>query len=133
MTVQFSTATRNASLDAIETTIGASPTLRIRTGPPPANCAAVRTGTILAETVLPADVWAAATGGSKALNAAVAEFNATGTGTAGHFEVVQGATCHLQGSITQTGGGGDMTMANTSLATGQPVRVNSLTLTAGGA
>lgn len=48
MPFQFSTAARNASLDAIETAIGASPILRIRSGAPPADCAAARTGTILA-------------------------------------------------------------------------------------
>lgn len=68
MPFQFSTAARNASLDAIETLIGASPILRIRTGAPPANCAAARSGTVLATMNLPADFMAAAVNGSKALS-----------------------------------------------------------------
>nr|MCU0946822.1 hypothetical protein [Porphyrobacter sp.] len=94
MSFQFSTAARNAAADAIETVIGASPVLRLRTGAPPVNCAAARQGTILAEIPLPADVWAAASGGSKVINAASAEAIALASGNAGHFEVMQGSTCH---------------------------------------
>ena len=68
MTFQFSTAARNASLDAIETAIGPSPILRIRTGAPPTNAAAARSGTVLATMNLPADFMAAASGGSKGLS-----------------------------------------------------------------
>lgn len=67
MPFQFSTAARNASLDAIETAIGTSPILRIRSGAAPANCAAARTGTVLATMNLPADWLAAAASGSKGL------------------------------------------------------------------
>lgn len=44
MAVQYSTAVRNALLDAIETATGASAKLRIYTGSAPANCAAAATG-----------------------------------------------------------------------------------------
>ena len=44
MPVQLSTAVRNARLDAIETAIGASAILRIRSGAVPANCAAADAG-----------------------------------------------------------------------------------------
>lgn len=39
----------------------------------------------------------------------------------------------MQGSITATGGGGDMELDNTSIAAGQQVTVSSFTITAGGA
>jgi hypothetical protein len=39
----------------------------------------------------------------------------------------------LQGSITATGGGGDMTLDNTSIASGQTITVTGFTLTAGNA
>ena len=55
MAIKYSTAVRNAQLDAIETTIGVSPKLRILTGTAPANCAAAQTGTLLAELTLPSD------------------------------------------------------------------------------
>lgn len=106
MPFQFSTAARNASLDAIETAIGASPILRIRTGAPPANCAAARNGTILATMTLPADFMAAASGGSKGLSGTWQDAAADAAGTAGHFEIMDatGTTCHIQGSITATAG-----------------------------
>lgn len=134
MTIQFSTAARNAMLDAIETTTGASANLRILTGAQPTNCAAAQTGTLLVEIALPADWMAAASGGSKAL-AGTWSGTASGTGTAGHYRVVDnaGTTCHEQGGITTTGGGGDITLDNTSIASGQTVTITSKTQTAPGA
>lgn len=55
MPLQFSVAVRNARLAAIETTVGAAPTIEIRTGAVPANCAAADTGTVLATLPLPSD------------------------------------------------------------------------------
>lgn len=133
MAFQFSTAVRNAWLNAIETEIGARPTLTIRSGSAPANCAAERTGTVLATLVLPLDWMQAASGGTKILNGTWEDLVADAAGTAGHFSLDQGATCHNQGSITATGGGGDMTIDNTSIAAGQAVSVTGFTLTAGGA
>lgn len=133
MAFQFSTAARNASLDAIETTIGTAPTLEIRSGAAPANCAAADTGTVLATIALPSDWAAAAASGSKTILGTWQDTSADAAGTAGHFRIKQGATCHMQGSITATGGGGDMTVDNTSIAAGQQVTVSAFTLNAGGA
>lgn len=55
MAYQFSDAARNAANDAIETAIGASPILEIRTGAPPATAATADSGTVLATMTLPAD------------------------------------------------------------------------------
>jgi hypothetical protein len=133
MAFQFSVAARNAALDAIETAVGTGPTLTIRTGAVPANCGAARTGTVLATLVLPSDWLAAASGGSKTLAGTWQDAAADATGTAAHFSIDQGATCHIQGTVTATGGGGDMTLDNVSIATGQQVTVTAFTLTAGGA
>ena len=135
MAFQYSVAARNAALDAIETTIGTAPLLRIRTGAAPANCAASRTGTVLATMTLPSDWWAAASSGAKALSGTWQDTSADATGTAGHFEIMDsgGTTCHMQGSVTATGGGGDMTLDNTSITAGQQVTVTTFTVTAGGA
>lgn len=135
MAFQFSTAARNASLDAIETAIGASPILRIRSGAAPANCAAARTGTILATMTLPADWMAAAASGAKGLLGTWQDAAADAAGTAGHFEIMDasGTTCHIQGSVTGTGGGGDMEIQNTSIAAGQQITVTAFNITAGGA
>lgn len=133
MAFQFSVAARNAALDAIETAAGTAPTLTIRTGAVPVNCAAARTGTVLATLVIPSDWMAAASGGTKALSGTWQDVAADAAGTAAHFSIDQGATCHIQGTVTATGGGGDMTIDNTSLATGQQVTITSFNLTAGGA
>ena len=133
MAFQFSTAARNAALDAIETTAGTAPTLTIRTGSVPANCAAARAGTVLATLTLPSDWLTAASNGSKALSGTWQDVVADAAGTAAHFSIDQGATCHIQGTVTATGGGGDMTIDNTSIAAGQQVTITSFNLTAGGA
>jgi hypothetical protein len=58
---------------------------------------------------------------------------ADATGTAAHFSIDQGATCHIQGTVTATGGGGDMTIDNTSIAVNQQVTITAFTFTAVGA
>lgn len=133
MPFQFSTAARNASIDAIETAIGTAPTLEIRSGAVPANCAAADSGTVLATMTLPSDWLAAASNGSKTLLGTWQDTSADATGTAGHFRIKVGGTCHIQGTVTATGGGGDMTLDNISIASAQQVTITSFTLTAGGA
>jgi len=135
MTLQISVAVRNAMLDTIESTIGTSAVLKIKTGAQPANCAAEDTGTVLATMSLPSDWMAAANAGSKALSGTWEDASADATGTAAHFRVYasDGTTCHMQGSVTATGAGGDMTLDNTSVAAGQSITISSFTLTAGNA
>lgn len=152
MAVQYSTSLRNSILEAIEiacagqavnggsgtggsvTGTFAAPKLRILTGTPPANAAAAQTGTLLVEMTLPADFYAASSGGSKALNGTW-QANATAAGTAGYYRVVDnaGTTCNEQGTITASGGGGDMTLDNTSIASGQQVTITAKTISVGGA
>ena len=129
--MQFSDGTVNGSLDAIETAIGVSPTLEIRSGAKPATTATADSGTLLATLTLPADFLAAAAARSKAKSGTWTGTGAAaaGAGTAaGHFRIKQGATCHIQGSITATGGGGDMTVDNVSIAQNQAFTVNTFTL-----
>lgn len=132
MTIQCSATVRNARLDALETAVGAGPILKIRTGAPPANCAAADTGTVLASATLPADWMNDASGGSKTLKGTWQDGSADATGTAAHFRIYDsgGSTCHLQGTITATGGGGDMTLDSTSITSGQVVTISTFTLTA---
>lgn len=129
--MQFSTAVRNATLDAIETAMGTAPKLRFYTGSAPANCAAAATGTLLLEITLPSDFMAAASGGTKTLSGTW-QAAATAAGTAGYYRIYDsaGSTCHEQGTVTATGGGGDMTVDNPVLAVGQSVTVATKTLTA---
>lgn len=133
MALQYSVTVRNAQLDAFETAIGTSAVLKIRSGSAPATCATADSGTVLATLNLPSDWMAAASSGSKAKSGTWEDASADATGTAGHFRIYasDGTTCHAQGTITATGGGGDMTLDNTSIATGQAVSITSFTLTAG--
>lgn len=134
MAIQKSVALRNAELDVGETTIGATPVLKIFTGAAPANCAAANTGTELWTETLPSDWAAAASSGSKALSGTWSN-TAIATGEAGHWRLYasDGTTCHMQGTCTASGGGGDMILDNTSIASGQTVTVTTFTRTAGGA
>ena len=133
MALQYSVTVRNAQLDAVETTVGTAPLLRIYSGSAPANCAAAASGTLLAEAPLPSDWMAAANSGSKALSGTWQDASANATGTAGHWRLYDsgGTTCHAQGTVTATGGGGDLTLDNTSIASGQSVTITSFTITAG--
>lgn len=133
MAVQLSVAVRNARLDSIESTTGTTPTLEIRTGAQPANCAAADSGTLLASMTLPSNWMNDASGGTKTLTGTWQDLNADAGGTAGHFRIKQGATCHLQGSVTATGGGGDLELSSTSISAAQAVTITAFTLTDGNA
>lgn len=135
MAIQLSTTVRNARLDAIETAVGASAVLKIRSGAAPANCGTADSGTVLAALTLPSDWMAAASSGSKSKSGTWEDTSADATGTAAHFRLYasDGTTCHMQGTVTATGGGGDMTVDNTSFASGQAFTVTAFTLTDGNA
>ena len=134
MAIQLSVSVRNARLDQIESTIGTAPTLEIRTGSAPANCAAADTGTVLATMTLPSDWMANAASGSKALSGTWQDLSADATGNAGHFRIKAGATCHLQGTCTAASGGGDMEISpSVSVTAGQSFTVSTMTLTDGNA
>ena len=132
MAIKYSAAVRNAQLDAIETTIGASPKLRILTGSAPATCVAAQTGTLLAELTLPSDWAANAASGTKGL---LGSWSGTvvADGTAGYYRILDNAatTCHEQGTMGTTGQ--DLNGTSTALTTGQVLVITAKTLTAGNA
>lgn len=135
MALQLSVSVRNARLDAIETAAGTSCSLEIRSGAVPASCSAAGSGTVLATVNLPSDWMAAASAGSKSIAGSWVDASADATGTAAHFRMYtsqatkDGTTCFMQGTVTLTAGGGDMTVDNTSFGVGQQFTVTSFTLT----
>lgn len=131
MAIQLAVATRNARLDAIETEISTAPILKLRTGAPPANCAAADSGTVLCSITLPADWMAAAGSGSKAKSGVWSGTASGGGGTIAHFRIYDsgGSTCHIQG--TAATGSGDMSLDNAVVADGQTITVTTFTLTDG--
>jgi len=135
MSLQWSTGVRNAILDQIETTIGASAILKIRTGAAPASCATADSGTVLATLLLPSDWMAAASAGAKAKTGTWQDTSADAAGTAAHYRLyaTDGTTCHSQGTVTATSGGGDMEVDNVVFAPGQSFTVTTFQWTAPGA
>ncbi len=131
MAIQFSVAVRNARLEAIESTVGVSAKVLIYTGAQPANCATAASGTLLATFTLASDWSANAASGSKSLSNTPISTTGAATGTAGYYRFTDnaGTTCHEQGSITATGGGGDLTVDNTSIASGQTINITAWTKT----
>ena len=128
MTFQYSIAVRNAKLDAFEAAIGPTAVLKIFSGAEPANCAAADPTGLLCTITLPSDWMNAASAGAKT-KLGVWSNAASGTGTAASWRIYasDGTTCGIQGNMT------DMTLDNTSIASGQVVTVNTFSITAGNA
>lgn len=129
MALQYSVAVNNARLDAVETTAGASAKFEIRTGAPPANCAAADSGSLLISLSLDASWMADAAAASKA-KAGTWSGTATGAGVAGHFRLkdTTSTTTHIQGTVGE--GSGDLSLDNTDIGIGQTVTINTFTLNA---
>lgn len=132
MAFQTSDTVANAMLDAFETAIGTSAVLKIYdlTAGAPANCAAAITGTVLATLTLPSDWMNAAGSRSKAKTGTWQDASADAAGTADFFRLFasDGTTCHAQGTVTATGGGGNLTLDNTSIASAQSVTITGFTI-----
>jgi hypothetical protein len=123
------TTTANSVLDNLyDTLFGASPVLEIRTGAGagPDNAAA---GTLLDSITAPATAFAAAASKSKSKSGTWSAA-ATAAGNAGHYRLKNtGDTVREEGTVTATGGGGDMTLDNINIAVSQVVTVTSYTRT----
>jgi hypothetical protein len=137
MAIQMSTTLRTNRGNQIESTIGTAARLSLRTGAPPATCATADSGTEIIRYTLASD-WANAfsSGAASPWLANLPLTGAsTGSGTLGHYRIYasDGTTCHMQGTITATGGGGDMTVDSTSVTSPQVVNVTAWSLTEAGA
>lgn len=132
MALQWDTTLRNTWLDAIETALGTSPILELRSGSPPANVAAADSGTLLASITCPSDWAAAASSGSKAMSGTWQDLSADASGTPGHFRLkTSGGTCKMQGTAGTSGT--DMILDAATLTAGQQFNVTTFTVTAPGA
>lgn len=133
--IQLSTACRNARLDAIETTAGTGAILKLRTGAQPATCATADSGTVVASLTLPSDWMSAAAAGAKAKLGTWSDTSADSTNTAAHWRLYasDGTTCCAQGSVTITGGGGDLTLDDITVTAAQAVTITAWTFTEGNA
>jgi hypothetical protein len=133
MAIKLSTPVRNARLDAVETAIGLNAILRIYVGAPPALVTDADPALLLAELPLPANWMADAAGGIKDKASTWQDPSANASGTAGHFRLLDstGTTCHMQGTCSGPGGGGDLVLDNPLLAISQAVTVSQFRWTDG--
>ena len=127
MTHQYSVTLRNNQVAQIQSTIGASGTLKVFSGAEPANCAAADPTGLLATIVLPAS-FLTSSGGVTTI-AGTWSVAASATGTAQSYRMYDGSSvCHAQGNVTT-----DLVLNNTSISTGQTVTVTQFSVTAGNA
>jgi hypothetical protein len=129
MATRIADAARNAAADAVVDRIDAGAgagTLTIKTGTQPADADDAGSGTDLVVITLSDPAYGAASAGAAALSGTPSG-TAIATGTAGWFRVEDSTGANVfDGSVTGTGGGGDLELDNTSIATGQTVTISSL-------
>jgi hypothetical protein len=131
--LRVANATRTAIVTAVRDQLDAgagAATMKIYTGAQPATPADAAAGTLLATVVLTDPSLASITNGV-GTGGDPASVNAAATGTAGwaRFADSNGVTV-MDGDVTATGGGGTVTLSSTSLTSGSPVDVTSITVTA---
>lgn len=122
MAIKTGTTSRNARADAHCALLNGG-TRELRTGAPPANPQTAASGTLIATLTYGATAYGAASNGVAASNA-IANATASGTGTIGHYrDKTSGGTAVCDGTVTGTGGGGDMTLDNPAIVTAQTLTV----------
>lgn len=133
MTLGLSTTLRNNRLDQIRALIDAGVSaglLRIYDGARPATGGAPTTK--LAELTLSDPCAPGAAGGQLTLSAIGADLTADATGTATWFRIVDSAgNFVMDGSVTATGGGGDITFNTVAFVAGAQVTITSAVFTEG--
>lgn len=131
MAMQFGTTLRTDMADEV-VTAAAGGTIKIFSGAVPANCAAADPSGALVSDTLPTPALTNTAGTLS--KAGTWSFTGDAAGTAASFRLyTSGAVCFAQGSVTATGGGGDMTIDNTSIAVGQAGEVLTVSIVVGGA
>jgi hypothetical protein len=119
MAISITAAASQSMGAALATAIGSGATIQIRSGSKPATPETTASGTLLCTVSISGSF--TSTGGT--LTAAdPASANPADSGTAGYFRLLtSGATAILDGTVTATGGGGDMQLGSTTITTGVPV------------
>jgi hypothetical protein len=129
MATRLATATANAMADAIDalTNTGGAGKLRIYTGSQPATPETAASGTLLVEFTLQNPAFSAASAGIITLAGTPLTVNASNTGTAGWFRIVNGAgDAVTDGTVGLSGE--QINLNTTACATGVGVTVTSGTI-----
>lgn len=130
MAVQYSTVTRNRLRDAYIAAFPDGAVLVIRTGAA-AGVGNAAGGTALATITLPASPLTAGTG-QVTLSGTWSDTVADNTGTAAHYRLTN-STDIEEGTVTVTGGGGDLELDSVAVVAGQTVTITTWTVTMPGA
>lgn len=121
----------DAAVDLLDAGSGPG-TVEIRTGSQPATANTAASGTLLGTLTLSDPAFGNATTASPAVataSAITSDTTADATGTAGWFRGYDSAgTAVIDGSITATGGGGDLTLDSTSIVAGGTIAMTSWTI-----
>lgn len=127
--LKYSTALKNARLDAITSTVGTSALLKIYDGSQPAGPnTSITTQVLLATLTCNASAFAAGASAGVLTANAVSSANAGATGTASWFRLAtNGGTAVIDGTVGTTGT--DAIIDNTSIVNGQSVSCTSITIT----
>ena len=131
MSLQFSVTARTDFASQLVTLL-AGGSIKLFSGAEPANCAASDPSGLLASGTLPTPALTASSGAT----ALTGSWSLTGSasGTAASFRAYDsGGTCHIQGAVTAAGGGGDLTVDNVVVASGQTINVLTFAITFGNA
>jgi|SRR5688572_12018934 len=133
MAIRLPTATRNAMADALVDRVdagAAAGTLEIRTGSQPASANDAASGTLLATVTLADPGFGAASSGAAALASTPRTATGVASGTAGWFRAKDSdGNTAFDGSVTATGGGGDLELNTTTISTGVDFEITSGTIT----
>ena len=134
MATRLPTAARNAACDAVVDLLDAGSgagTIDVRTGSQPASANDAATGTLLATFTLQDPAFGAASTGVATLDVTPA-LTTTGlaAGDAGWFRAKDSAgNTVLDGSVTATGGGGQLTINTVTVSIGLDLEITSGTVT----
>lgn len=105
--------------------------IKIYTGAQPATVATAASGTLLGTLTLSATAFGSSSSGTITANAITGDSSADNSGTAGWFRAFKsdGTTAIIDGSVTATGGGGDMQLDSVAIVAGGTISVSSWTIT----
>lgn len=134
MATRLPTAARNAATNSVTALVDAdvgAGTMQIRTGAQPASANDPATGTLLATITFADPAFGASALGVATLDATpVLSTTGVAAGTAGWFRILDNSgDTVLDGSVTATGGGGDLELNTTTISIGVTVEITAGTLT----
>jgi hypothetical protein len=132
MAHQFGSTLRNNMGSQLVTALNGG-SIKLFSGATPANCAAADPSGLLASGTLPGT--AATSSAGVVTRSGTWSFTGSAAGSIATFRLYDssGSVCIHQGTVTATGGGGDMTIDNISIANAQAGSVTSYSVTIGGA